>query len=112
MSYQFALETTALTKRFGKTTALAGIDLAVAPGTVFGVIGPNGAGKTTTMRLLLDIVRPTSGEARVLGEDPRHGGPALRRRIGFLPGELRLEGRVTGRTLLTHYARISGTVRP
>jgi ABC-2 type transport system ATP-binding protein len=107
-----ALETRALTKRYGRRTALHGIDLAVESGTVFGVIGPNGAGKTTTMRLLLDIIRPTAGTARVLGEDPRSGGAALRRRIGFLPGELRLEGRVTGRALLTHYARISGPVAP
>jgi ABC-2 type transport system ATP-binding protein len=76
------------------------------------VIGPNGAGKTTTMRLLLDIVRPTSGSATVLGVDPRSGGPALRRQIGFLPGELRLDARVTGRALLRHFASISGPVAP
>jgi len=104
------LETTALTKRFGKRLALDAIDLRVEQGTVFGLIGPNGAGKTTTMRLLLDIIRPTSGSIRVLGEDPKVGGAPLRRRIGFLPGELRLEGRVTGRVLLRHYAQISGTV--
>jgi ABC-2 type transport system ATP-binding protein len=107
-----ALETRALTKRYGRRAALHGIDLSVETGSVFGVIGPNGAGKTTTMRLLLDIIRPTAGTARVLGEDPRSGGAALRRRIGFLPGELRLEGRVTGKALLAHYARISGPVAP
>ncbi|MFM9877653.1 MAG: ABC transporter ATP-binding protein [Rhodoglobus sp.] len=107
-----ALETHALTKRYGRRLALDAIDLAVEPGTVFGVIGPNGAGKTTTMRLLLDIIRPTSGSALVLGHDPRQGGVELRRRIGFLPGELRLEGRVTGRALLKHYAEISGPVAP
>jgi ABC-2 type transport system ATP-binding protein len=107
-----ALETHALTKRYGRRLALDAIDLSVEPGTVFGVIGPNGAGKTTTMRLLLDIIRPTSGSARVLGHDPRQGGVELRRRIGFLPGELRLEGRVTGRALLKHYAEISGPVAP
>jgi len=79
---------------------------------VFGVIGPNGAGKTTTMRCLLDIIRPTSGEVRVLGKDPREGGPELRRRVGYLPGELFLEGRVTGRKLLAHYQAISGPVAP
>src|SRR5690554_5286467 len=107
-----AIETEALTKRYGKVTALSGVDLVVEPGSVFGVIGPNGAGKTTTMRLLLDIIRPTSGTVRVLGEEPRSGGPRLRRDIEFLPGELRLEGRVTGRELLRHFARISGTVAP
>lgn len=105
-----AVETHALTKRYGRRTALTGIDLQIEPGTIYGVIGPNGAGKTTTMRLLLDIIRPTSGHARVLGVDPREGGAALRRRIGFLPGELRLEGRVTGRALLKHFERISGPV--
>jgi ABC-2 type transport system ATP-binding protein len=103
-----AVETAALTKRFGARLALDAVDLQVEEGTVFGVIGPNGAGKTTLMRLMLDILRPTSGSVRVLGEDPRAGGPALRRSIGFLPGELRLEGRITGRELLRHFAEISG----
>jgi ABC-2 type transport system ATP-binding protein len=107
-----AIRTTELSKRFGSHTALHGLDLTVQPGTVFGLIGPNGAGKTTTLRLLLDIIRPTGGVARVLGEDPRTGGPTLRRRIGFVPGELRLEGRVRGRALLNHYAQISGPVAP
>src|SRR5690606_29823310 len=107
-----AIETRQLTKQFGKHTALHHLDVAVEEGSIFGVIGPNGAGKTTTMRLLLDIIRPTSGSALVLGEDPRRAGPAMRRQIGFLPGELRLEGRVTGRQLLRHYADISGPVAP
>lgn len=107
-----ALETHALTKRYGKRTALVDVDLEVEAGSIFGVIGPNGAGKTTTMRLMLDIIRPTSGSALVLGEDPRTGGKALRQRIGFLPGDLRLEGRVTGRALLHHYEQISGAVAP
>jgi ABC-2 type transport system ATP-binding protein len=106
----YAIETRALTKRYGRHTALDGMDITVETGSVFGMIGPNGAGKTTAMRLLLDIIRPTSGEATVLGQSPRDGGAALRRRIGFLPGELMLEGRVTGRALLAHYAAISGPV--
>jgi ABC-2 type transport system ATP-binding protein len=107
-----AIRTTELSKRYGSHTALHGLDLTIEPGTVFGLIGPNGAGKTTTLRMLLDIIRPTGGTARVLGEDPRTGGPALRRRIGFVPGELRLEGRVKGRALLNHFADISGPVAP
>jgi ABC-2 type transport system ATP-binding protein len=107
---QPAIEARALTKRYGRRTALDGLDLSVAAGTVFGVIGPNGAGKTTTMRLLLDLIRPSSGAASVLGSDPRTGGPALRQRIGYLPGELKLEGRITGRALLASYARISGPI--
>jgi ABC-2 type transport system ATP-binding protein len=107
-----AIRTTELSKRYGSHTALHGLDLTIEPGTVFGLIGPNGAGKTTTLRMLLDIIRPTGGTARVLGEDPRTAGPALRRRIGFVPGELRLEGRVKGRALLNHFADISGPVAP
>ncbi|WP_066293516.1 ABC transporter ATP-binding protein [Arthrobacter sp. B6] len=107
-----AISARSLTKKFGSREVLHGVDFAVEAGSVFGVIGPNGAGKTTTMRCLLDIIRPTSGEVRVLGEDPRAGGPELRRRIGYLPGELFLEGRVTGRKLLAHYQAISGPVAP
>jgi ABC-2 type transport system ATP-binding protein len=107
-----AIETHELHKRYGARTAVHSLDLRVEQGSVVGLIGPNGAGKTTTLRMLLDIIRPTAGSARVLGEDPRRGGPALRRRVGFVPGELRLEGRVKGRALLRHYADISGTVAP
>jgi len=106
------IETHHLSKSFGRNTALEEVDISVEEGGIFGVIGPNGAGKTTLMRLLLDIVRPSSGSARVLGEDPRKASIGIRRHIGFVPGELRLEGRVTGRQLLRHYASISGPVAP
>lgn len=99
-----AIELHGVVKRFGAVTALDGVDLAVQPGTVFGVIGPNGAGKTTTMRLLLDLARPTSGRVRVLGEDVRGSAPALRRRIGYLPGELKLNSRARAHTVLRWYA--------
>ncbi|MCR2809516.1 MULTISPECIES: ABC transporter ATP-binding protein [unclassified Microbacterium] len=105
-----AIETSGLHKRYGTRTAVQSLDLTIPAGSVFGLIGPNGAGKTTTLRMLLDIIRPTAGIARVLGSDPRRGGPALRRRIGFVPGDLRLEGRVTGRRLLEFYAEVSGPV--
>jgi len=107
-----AVETSGLHKRYGTHTAVQSLDLTIPAGSVFGLIGPNGAGKTTTLRMLLDIVRPTAGTARVLGSEPLRGGPALRRRIGFVPGDLRLEGRVTGRRLLDFYAEVSGPVAP
>ncbi|WP_353828918.1 ABC transporter ATP-binding protein [Agromyces sp. SYSU T0242] len=107
-----AVSTRGLVKRYGATTALHGLDLDIPRGSVFGMIGPNGAGKTTTMRLLLDIIRPTSGELAVLGRSPREGAAGLRRRIGYLPGELHLGTRVKGREFLAHYAEISGPVRP
>ncbi len=107
-----AVAVDSLSKTFGRVEALWNVSFGIEEGSVFGVIGPNGAGKTTLMRCLLDIIRPTVGSATVLGEDPRTAGPALRRRIGYLPGELFLEGRISGRKLLAHYADISGPVRP
>lgn len=103
-----AVETRALHKRYGRRIAVHQLDLRVQEGCVFGLIGPNGAGKTTTMRTLIDTIRPSSGTVRVLGEDPRTGGAALRRRIGYVPGELHLEGRASGHRLLSFYAEVSG----
>jgi len=105
------IEIERLHKRFGSRVALHELDLRVRPGTVFGLIGPNGAGKTTTLRTLVDIIRPSSGTVRILGEDPRHGGAALRRRIGYVPGELHLEGRTSGHRMLAFYAQVSGLRR-
>lgn len=104
------VRTRGLTKRFGSVVALEELDLELERGEIFGLIGPNGAGKTTTMRLLLDLLRPSSGTVEVLGVEPRAGGADLRRRLGYLPGELHLEGRTSGRDLLEHFARLSGPV--
>jgi ABC-2 type transport system ATP-binding protein len=103
-----AIRTEGLEKRFGATVALAGIDLEVRPGEVLGFLGPNGAGKTTTIRLLLDLLRPTAGRAEVLGLDVRRSGPEVRRRIGYLPGEVAFPTRLTGREWLVDLARIRG----
>lgn len=97
-----------LVKDYGDVRALDGVDLEVREGEIFGFIGPNGAGKSTTIRILLDLLRPTSGTVRVLGEDPRAGGPRLRARLGYLPGELVLEGTATARRLLEHLAQVRG----
>lgn len=97
-----------LVKDYGDVRALDGVDLEVRAGEVLGLIGPNGAGKSTTIRILLDLLRPTSGTVRVLGEDPREGGPRLRARVGYLPGELALEGTATARQLLEHLAQVRG----
>jgi ABC-2 type transport system ATP-binding protein len=97
-----------LTKSYGKNRGVVGLDLEVYAGEVFGYLGPNGAGKTTTIRLLLDLIRPTSGRAVVLGSEPRAGGPALRRRIGYLAGDPALYRKMTGRQLLTYLGHLRG----
>ncbi len=102
------IRTQGLVKDYGRTRALAGLDLEVRLGEVYGFIGPNGAGKSTTIRILLDLLRPTSGEAEVFGEAPAASGPALRSRIGYLPGELALPGRVSAREHLAHLAALRG----
>jgi len=104
------IRTEALTKYYGRRRGLAGLDLEVLPGEVYGFLGPNGAGKTTTIRILLDLIRPTSGRAELLGEVPRHGGPALRRRVGYVPGDFVVGGGQSGRELLTHLGYLRGGV--
>ena len=98
-----ALEVADLHKRFGRVRALRGVSFALEPGEVFGFLGPNGAGKTTTLRILLGLVRADRGAARLLGGPA--GEPASRERVGFVPGELRLPGGMTGHGVLEHFAR-------
>ena len=103
-----AIRVTGLVKHFGSVEAVRGIDLDVRPGEVFGFVGPNGAGKSTTIRCLLDLIRPTSGTVEVLGERPRRDGADVRRRIGYVPGELRLPERMTSRQLVHSIGRLRG----
>jgi ABC-2 type transport system ATP-binding protein len=105
-----AIHTEGLTKTYGRSRGLAGLDLQVNTGEVYGYLGPNGAGKSTTIRLLLDLIRPTGGRATVLGLDPRTDGVALRRRIGYLAGDFVVDGRQTGRQLLTYLGNLRGGV--
>ena len=107
-----AIAASGLSKDYGSGRGLFGLDLEVAPGEIFGFLGPNGAGKSTTMRLLLDLIRPTSGSARVLGLDTRRGSLEIRRRIGFLPGDLALYPKLTGRAVLDYLAQLRGGVDP
>jgi ABC-2 type transport system ATP-binding protein len=101
-----------LTKRYGSRRGLDGLDLEVRPGEVFGFLGPNGAGKTTTIRILLDLIRPTSGTVEVLGETPRRSGPGLRRRIGYLAGDFVVDGDQSAGELLTFLGNLRGGVPP
>jgi ABC-2 type transport system ATP-binding protein len=100
MTEEFAIQTFGLVKNYGKVEALRGLDLQVKRGEIYGFLGPNGAGKTTTIRCLLDAIRPTGGSAQVLGLNPQEEPVALQARIGYLPGELRLEENMRGKAAL------------
>ena len=103
-----AIETSGLGKTYRRTRAVIGLDLVVEPGQIFAFLGPNGAGKTTTIRMLLDLQRPTAGRASVLGLDSGQDSVAIHRRIGYLPGDLALYPRMTGRQHIAWYAGAKG----
>ena len=105
---QPAILTEKLTKAYGRRLGIDSLDLEVRPGEVFGFIGPNGAGKTTTIRLLLDLLHPTSGRALIMGLDAHKDSIAVRRSLGYLPGEFGLEPRMTGRELIEYFGRLRG----
>jgi beta-exotoxin I transport system ATP-binding protein len=106
-----SIETAGLSKTYGNSVeALHRLDLRVERGEVFGYLGPNGAGKSTTIRLLLGLILPSAGRASLLGLDSRRDGVAVRRRVGYLPGDLRLYDRLTGRAQLESLARLRGGV--
>lgn len=105
-----AIEIKDLTKFYGSQRGIEGIDLSVAAGEVVGFLGPNGAGKTTTIRLLLDLLRPQRGTARVLGLDCQKQGLEVRRRIGYLPGEYRLYENLTGEQILSFLGNVGGHI--
>jgi ABC-2 type transport system ATP-binding protein len=99
------IEVAGLRKAYGGRTVLDGVDLSVGPGRVRALLGPNGAGKTTTVEIVEGYRAPDAGTVRVLGEDPRRGGPALKARVGLmLQGGAGLEPRATPRDLLALYA--------
>jgi ABC-2 type transport system ATP-binding protein len=102
------LRTEQLTKDYGPVRALDHLDLTVAPGEVFGLLGPNGSGKSTALRLLLGFLRPTAGAAWIDGHDCWHDSVAARRRVAYLPGELRLYENMTGRQLIRFLSDLRG----
>ncbi len=112
MSGNSVIVASRLSKDFGSGRGLFELDLEVDRGEVFGFLGPNGAGKSTTIRLLLDLIKPTSGSARVLGLDTRTDSIEIRRRVGFLPGDLALYPKLTGRAVLDYLAELRGGVDP
>jgi beta-exotoxin I transport system ATP-binding protein len=107
-----AILTEQLTKSYGRSRSrgVVRLDLEVRPGEVFGFLGPNGAGKTTTIRVLLDLIRPTSGRALVLGRDSHKDTLEIQARSGYLPGELSLYPNLTGRETLRYLGNLRGGV--
>lgn len=105
---QNVIELRGLTKQYGSARGVEGVDLDVKQGTVFGFLGPNGAGKTTTISMLVDLIRPTSGEARIFGLNCHKDGVAIRRRAGFLAGDFALDERLTGLQQLTYFDSLHG----
>jgi ABC-2 type transport system ATP-binding protein len=98
-----------LGKRYGRLTALKDVSLEVPRGEVFGFLGLNGAGKTTTIRILLDLVRPTSGRASIFGADCQTRGLDVRAQLGYLPGEPGFYGDMTGEATLDLLGRLAHT---
>jgi ABC-2 type transport system ATP-binding protein len=97
-----------LVKDYGSVQAVRGISLELRRGEILGFLGPNGAGKSTTIRCVLDLLRPTAGQIEVFGLDPRRDGVAVRARLTYLPGELRLPERTTGGQLVESIGRLRG----
>ncbi|MEO8273821.1 MAG: ABC transporter ATP-binding protein [Chloroflexota bacterium] len=102
------IETEKLTKSYGPFRGILDVDLVVNEGEIFGFLGPNGAGKTTTIRILLDLIRPTGGRARVFGIDATADPVQIHRRLGYLPGEWNLYDRLTGAETITYFGNLRG----
>lgn len=110
MSDSPAISTEGLTKHYGDVRAVQDLDLEISRGEVFGFLGPNGSGKTTTMRTILDLIRPTAGRASILGMDSHQQAVEIRRHVGYVPGELALYPKLTGRQFLDYFAHLRGGV--
>lgn len=102
------IEVRGLVKDYGSVHAVRGIDFELRPGEILGFLGPNGAGKSTTIRCILDLLRPTAGRIEVFGMDPRRDGAAIRSRLTYVPGELRLPERRSGHALAASVGRLRG----
>ncbi len=102
------IETQDLTKRYGPVVAVDGLNMRLDAGEVFGMLGPNGSGKTTTILMLLGLTEPTSGTARVLGQDPARNPLAVKRRVGYLPDAVGFYDELSARENLAYTARLNG----
>ena len=104
------IQTTGLTKKYGPTTALDQLDIVIQKGEVIGYLGPNGAGKTTTIRLLLGLIKSTSGQAQIFGLDAYKAAAQIHKDIAYVPGEANLWPNLTGAETLRFLANIHGTI--
>ncbi len=108
VSMSYAIETCKLTKYYGKRRGIEHLNLAVPRGCIYGFLGPNGAGKTTTIRLLLGLIKPTSGTAQVAGMDITKKSMNVRSIVGYLPGEVRLFNHLNGCATLKYLSALRG----
>ena len=104
------IRTECLSKRYGRHLGIADVDIEVRGGEVFGYLGPNGAGKTTTIRVLMDFLRADGGRAEIFGLDAHRESVGIRRRVGFLPGDMRLYENLKGSEYLRFFANLRGGI--
>src|SRR6202165_2486042 len=107
-----AIRTSKLSKDYGLGRGLFELDLEVAPQEVFGYLGPNGSGKSTTIRLLMDMIRPTSGGAHIFGLDCRRDSVEVKKKVGYLPGDMPQFGSLRGKEVVAYLGRIPGGADP
>jgi ABC-2 type transport system ATP-binding protein len=105
---EFVIQTNNLTRRFGKTVAVSGLDLSVRPGEIFGLVGPDGAGKTTSIRMLAAVLDPTDGSARVLGFDTVSEGERIKEKMGYMAQQFSLYGDLSVAENINFYADVFG----
>jgi len=105
-----AIEIKNLIKHFGKVKAVDGVDLSVEKGEIFGFLGPNGAGKTTTIRCMMDFIRPSVGEIKILGKSAQRDSTDLKKEIGYLPGNARLYEHWSGKDHIQFYKAFHGNI--
>lgn len=99
-----------ITKTYGQSRGVTEVSLVVEKGAIFGFLGPNGAGKSTTINMLVDLIRPSAGKILIFGLDSQKDSLEIRRRIGFLTGDMALDSQLTGLQQLTYFANLRGDV--
>ena len=108
---QFAIQTNKLSKSYGRNRGIIDLDLQIRQGEIFGFLGPNGAGKTTTIRLLMNLIKPSQGQATIYGLDCQRDSVEIKRFTGYLPGEFSLYPNLTGAQTLKYFANLRTGVK-